>query len=316
MEKSLIFHILGISEASDESAVKTAYRNLLKNTNPEDDPDGFKRLREAYEGAIAYLRQPKQEEKKEKTEIDLWVDRIDQVYQDIRLRPQPDLWKEILADPLCEDLDTSLQTREAMMVYLMDHIYLPQSIWKLLDDTFQIAEEQEALRQMFPENFMNYVLYYIENPEAMNLELFEILEEEKMDADGYIRNYLDIRRQLGRRQMAGCSGKLDDLAAFGLLHPYEDTERLRILTAAIETFREEKLAQPDDPEENARIRAEAVICAAKLIKPDSPEALAFSDSRDSALFGVLTDAARLLTERLLEDPREDDYVLLYCAYAW
>lgn len=316
MEKSLIFHILGIPEDSDESAVKIAYRNLLKNTNPEDDPDGFKRLREAYEGAIAWIRQPKQEEHKEKTEIDLWVDRIDQVYKDIRLRPQTALWKEILSDPLCEDLDTSLQTREALMVYLMDHIYLPQPVWKLLDETFQITEDQEALRQQFPDNFMNYVVYYIENPEAMNLELFEILNQEQMDGDSYIRNYLDIRRQLGRREMEGCNAKLNDLAAFHLYHPYEDAERLRILTAAIETFREEKLAQPDDPEDNARIRAEAVICAATLTKPKDKDALAFSDSRDSALFHTLTDAARTLTERLLEDPREDDYVLLYCAYAW
>ena len=60
MEKSLIFHILGIPEDSDESAVKIAYRNLLKNTNPEDDPEGFKRLREAYEAANAYADRPEE----------------------------------------------------------------------------------------------------------------------------------------------------------------------------------------------------------------------------------------------------------------
>ena len=67
MEQSIIFHILGIPETSDEMAIKSAYLNLLKTTNPEDDSEGFKRLREAYEGAIAYARRPRQEIQKEKT---------------------------------------------------------------------------------------------------------------------------------------------------------------------------------------------------------------------------------------------------------
>ena len=186
MEHVMIFHILGIPETSDEAAIKSAYLRLLKITNPEDDPDGFKRLREAYEGAIALLHQPKEEEEKEKTETDLWIDRIDKVYQDIRLRRQPEEWKKLLSDPLCEDLDTSLQTREALMAYLMDHIYLPQTVWQLLNDTFQIVEDQEALKQQFPENFMNYVLYYIENPEAISFDLFQAFDTESMTATSAI----------------------------------------------------------------------------------------------------------------------------------
>lgn len=315
MEHVMIFHILGIPETSDEAAIKSAYLRLLKITNPEDDPDGFKRLREAYEGAIALLHQPKEEEEKEKTETDLWIDRIDKVYQDIRLRRQPEEWKKLLSDPLCEDLDTSLQTREALMAYLMDHIYLPQTVWQLLNDTFQIVEDQEALKQQFPENFMNYVLYYIENPEAISFDLFQAFDTESMDADGYIRNYLDIRRQVSRRQMEGCIAKLADLAAFHLYHPYEDTERLRILTAGLETFREKKLAQPDDPQENARIAAEASTYGAVLTDTTDPEALTYSADRQSPLYQMLKNATVLLNQRLLDLPAPDDYMILYCAYA-
>ena len=42
MEKELIFQILGIDELSDERALKAAYMNKLKVTNPEDDPEGFR----------------------------------------------------------------------------------------------------------------------------------------------------------------------------------------------------------------------------------------------------------------------------------
>ena len=45
MEKELIFQILGIPETKDEEDIRRSYREKLKETNPEDDPEGFKRLR-------------------------------------------------------------------------------------------------------------------------------------------------------------------------------------------------------------------------------------------------------------------------------
>ena len=55
MEKQLIFHILEIEETKDEAAIKDAYLSVLKKTNPEDNPEGFKRLRQAYEEAIIII---------------------------------------------------------------------------------------------------------------------------------------------------------------------------------------------------------------------------------------------------------------------
>ena len=98
MEKQLMFHILGIEETKDEQVIRDAYRAVLRTVNPEDDPDGFKRLREAYEGAINLARRSEENEEKEKTEIDLWVDRVDEIYQDIVTRCDEEEWKEDLRD--------------------------------------------------------------------------------------------------------------------------------------------------------------------------------------------------------------------------
>ena len=65
MEPIEVFQILGIEQTKDERALKNAYRDKLAVTNPEDDPEGFKRLRMAYEEACRYAGTPDAEENEE-----------------------------------------------------------------------------------------------------------------------------------------------------------------------------------------------------------------------------------------------------------
>ena len=47
------WHILQIAPTSDERAIKRAYAKLLKTTRPDDDAEGYQRLREAFDEALA-----------------------------------------------------------------------------------------------------------------------------------------------------------------------------------------------------------------------------------------------------------------------
>ncbi len=58
-----IWKILGINRTSDKSEVKKAYRAKLKITHPEDNPQEFMQLREAYENALQYVEQALEDEK-------------------------------------------------------------------------------------------------------------------------------------------------------------------------------------------------------------------------------------------------------------
>lgn len=55
------FRILDLDRGADETAIKRAYARLLKATRPDDDPQGFQRLNEAYQAALAHARQPPME---------------------------------------------------------------------------------------------------------------------------------------------------------------------------------------------------------------------------------------------------------------
>lgn len=46
------WHILGIEPTVDLKTIKKAYALKLRIHHPEDDPEGFNRLRSAYEAAL------------------------------------------------------------------------------------------------------------------------------------------------------------------------------------------------------------------------------------------------------------------------
>lgn len=321
MEKELMFGILGIEETKEEAAIQAAYRTLLKNTNPEDDPEGFRRLREAYEGAIACARQPEEtplsgKPDQEKTEVERWLDQVKKVYEDMEERRDSAVWEELLADPVCEELDTAMDAGEQTLVFLMDHIELPHKIWAMLDQKFGWMEDQQELLEKFPKNFLDYVFYYIQNDTFIRYEYFEVKDREKQNGDGWLNQYYQVKRAIDQRdydraeeelaQEAGEQEKqkkqmkqkrvreyleeLDQLTLFGLYHPYADVERVRcyLVLDRMEADRE------------AAVPGEKTLAGAGAM-PEAAES------------GMALRHALALADVLFTNYRDDPYILSWSA---
>ncbi len=250
MGKELVFHILKIVETQDEGEIRRAYMDLLRSVNPEDDPEGFKRLRQAYEEALVFARQREgegagEEEEGPKSEVDLWLERVDSLYQDLMARADVEKWEAVLSDPVGEALDTSLEARQKLVSYLMGHIRLPHSIWERIDCHFGLMEDMEGLKQDFPRDFLDYVAYYVAHDTFIPYELFQYYgpEGEDIKGDAYIDGYLAVKRQIDGGEANGGLQALDDLKAYQIYHPYEDVERMRLYSGLGRT--EEALALAD-----------------------------------------------------------------------
>ena len=118
--------ILGIEPTKDEEAINAAYREKLQYVHPEDHPEEFMQLRSAYDEALKYVRQSQEEEAAEQTPVGIWTGKVREVYENIWRRLDIDEWKALMADEVCQGLDSRIDARDALLNYCMENF---RSTW-------------------------------------------------------------------------------------------------------------------------------------------------------------------------------------------
>ena len=188
-----MWKVLGIEPTKDENEIINAYRAKVVTVNPEDDAEGFMALREAFEMALNFAKEDDvlddgQHEKpdSEKTDIDRHIDKFADIYKDVLTRKDLTLWEEWFADPLCTELDSSDVLREAMLAYMMDHFMLPNEVWKMIGETFNVEEDRQVLLEKFPEDYINYVIFRIQTSDFVEYEFFESRDDYNKRREGII----------------------------------------------------------------------------------------------------------------------------------
>lgn len=225
MDEKISFSILEIEETKDKQAIQDAYRRLLVKVNPEDDPEGFKRLREAYEAAAAYAEQPEALKKTPETPLEFWMDKVKKVYFSLSHRLDLECWKEILQDELCLDLDTSMEARDTLLGFLADSYRVTTDVWKMIDKTFNLQEEREELMEKFHPNFIDFVMHQCQSNDNFPFELFEGADD--ADYDTFLYHYYDLCRQIDGRDLDAAEKTLETLEHLPVEHPYLELEQAR-----------------------------------------------------------------------------------------
>lgn len=229
MNRAEVFQILGIEQTKDEGAIKDAYRNMLTQTNPEDDPEGFKRLRAAYEEACRLARAGEDEacEERDTTPSGLWVEKVAAVYGNIRTRQSLERWEELFSDECFVSLEEEENCRLKLLRFLLDHFKLPTEVWKLLDKKLSIMSEASELREKFPADFVRYIISRCERGEDVDFSQFE--GEEEADYDLFLRCYDRCWQALQEVKLEEAQKILEEADALKITHPIMEICRANLL---------------------------------------------------------------------------------------
>lgn len=215
-----IWSILGIYPTKELAAITAAYRAKLPDANPEDHPEQFKALRSAYEQARKLAMQAQAEsESAPRTEAERWKAELCRLYEDITARRDTAAWQTLLDADFCTGLATRVQARDILLGYLMQHYFLPQPVWVLLDNFFSLQESAQELYAAFPRDFVDdAVLSGIRNRPLLPYEAFSAGSGEACDA--YMRAYSRFRGAVNNGQLKDAADLLQELKSCGASHPY------------------------------------------------------------------------------------------------
>lgn len=254
-----MWNFLGIQPTTDTAEIKKAYRSKLTHTNPEDKPEEFMALRQAYEDALQYARnpQPAQDElgsgaDADEAEIPLlpadhpaydWTCRLRNLYYDFPRRKNVQCWDELLSDPICTRIDTAAEVEDALLRFLMDHWFVPDSVICFLSKIFDFQANYDALVRRYPKEFVDSVLITPLQPSAITTLDYELIEGPAgADFDEYINMFYSLLSHIRKHDLSTSWECIDALEASGIhyhLLPLEKTklyieeEKMELAAASI-----------------------------------------------------------------------------------
>lgn len=251
MELLEIFQVLGIEETKDERLIKNAYREKLSVTNPEDNPEGFKRLRTAYEEACAYARQSgEEEEERDATPSGLWVEKAADIYGNINTRQDVQKWKELFEEDIFLSLEEEENCRLKLLRFIMDHFKMPTDVWKLLDEKLDIVPKAAELRERFPVDFVHYIVSKCERGEDVEFGQFE--GEPDAAYDLFLQYYDRCWNALQDKQFEQMAEYIKNADELHIFHPVMEVCRAYLaveqgkLEEAVESMEKLRERYPED----------------------------------------------------------------------
>lgn len=219
------FEVLGIESVKDEALIRNAYRRKLVATNPEDDQQGFMRLRQAYEQALAFCKEQKEEKEAELDDSPsgLWVAKAAVLYRQLSLRCDVEEWKKLFDEEIFLSLEENEECRRKLLVFLINHFQFPKEIWQLFDKKLDICGDTDRLKEEFPADFVRYLVQRCTEQEAFDYALFE--GEDDGDYDQFLKSYRESLNAVNEQDYEKAERCIEEGNAYGIYHPYMEIVR-------------------------------------------------------------------------------------------
>lgn len=221
------WEILGISYDSDLKTIKKAYAKLLKIYNPEEDPEGYQRLREAYDQAIKDVKNNNKQQNlninlvenireewdvNEKViekqyqninnnyeeqnnnnytnqKIEEFLDKLNKIYNDNSLKKNTNVWEELLNMDVVWNVYSAPIIEDYMFEFLVNRKDLPLNIWYILDHYFNWTKKERNLYEKYDRETLEEVFNTLQNISQFKYEYIKQIDP------NFIEKYLSLRDQ-------------------------------------------------------------------------------------------------------------------------
>lgn len=199
-----VWEILGIDPTDNKDDIQRAYYGKLPEYHPEEDPEGFQRLRSAYEEALQNIGNKDIED----DDIGLFIKDVAELYDNFSKRIKVESWRAVIDREVCNRIDSSEEAGDALLTFLMEKYYMPHEVWKFLNNFFGWSERKDQLYEKFPPNFIDFVMEYSRYEIYIRYDKFNCSED--IDYDKFIRLYNTAYREINNKNIYESKKAIDE----------------------------------------------------------------------------------------------------------
>ncbi|GKX67519.1 tetratricopeptide repeat protein [Inconstantimicrobium mannanitabidum] len=96
-------------------------------------------------------------------EVEEFISKVQVIYNDFFSRINIGNWRGLLKSEAVWSMGDRQLLNSIMLEFLMTNHYLPQEVWKLLEDNFNWNEQKQYLYECYPKEFVDYLFKQINN---------------------------------------------------------------------------------------------------------------------------------------------------------
>src|SRR5690606_21599012 len=119
----------------------------------------------------------------------LFFEQMEELYDDFPRRIDPEPGRTLMTNDYMWNMEYQSERLEGLLLFLEEHRYLPRAVWEVLNQSFQLLEQKEALFDLYDEDEINYVIGQIQGTSELRYDCFA---GKALDFD--IEHYLKLRQ--------------------------------------------------------------------------------------------------------------------------